>query len=461
MTNYLQEAFQRLSLLEDDFPLSETDSLTKLKEYMEDDIEMPEDEVIIDPEADKETELQDNYIGKVIIECSSCHTRLYKDEDDVVIDEETNLANVGDECPVCGSITGYNVIGKIENYDADRDLEAEAEAAEAEEEAAEDESNVPMVVDSEGEESEDDEFAEALKETLKEESDKPEEELEESVNEDDVCPDCGENPCVCEDKKFKKIRESKLEEMKNSDKLKKNAKKLKEEDCEECKEELKEDLNEVEVHTDEGEVGVSKDGSKVTVDFGTTEEPMEAPETGEEMIAPLDDEDVANIEDNVAPEEEGELDDMSLEEPAEEPVEEEPTDEENTGEFDEFDEESFDDMGESYMRRVYENVQSYKTTDISENDGTLIVEGIITFTNGKEKNTKFVFENAQETKRGNIILEGYNSTFSSSKKSFIVKGSAVNGKYISESLLYNYTVKQLNESNNSETIKVRGRVKRK
>ena len=83
MTNYLQEAFQRLSLLEDDFPLSETDSLTKLKEYMEDDIEMPEDEVIIDPEADKETELQDNYIGKVIIECSSCHTRLYKDEDDV------------------------------------------------------------------------------------------------------------------------------------------------------------------------------------------------------------------------------------------------------------------------------------------------------------------------------------------------------------------------------------------
>ena len=458
MTNYLQEAFQRLSLLEDDFPLSETDSLTKLKEYMEDDIEMPEDEVIIDPEADKDTELQDNYIGKVIVECSSCHTRLYKDEDDVVIDEETNLANVGEECPVCGSITGWNVIGKIESYDADRDLEAEAEAAEAEEEeATEEESDVPMEVDSEGEESEDDEFAEALKETLEEECDKPEEELEESVNEDDVCPDCGENPCVCEDKKFKKIRESKLEEMKNSDKLKKNAKKLKEEDCEEHKDELKEDLNEVEVHTDEGEVGVSKDGSKVTVDFGTTEEPMEAPETGEEMIAPLDDEDVANIEDNVAPEEEGELGDM----PLEEPVEEEPTDEESTGEFDEFDEESFDDMGESYMRRVYENVQGYKTTDISENDGTLIVEGVITFTNGKEKNTKFVFENAQETKRGNIILEGYNSTFSSSKKSFIVKGSAVNGKYISESLLYNYTVKQLNESNNSETIKVRGRVKRK
>ena len=474
MTNYLNEAFQRLSLLEDDFPLSENDAIKRLQEYMADDIEMPEEEVIIDPEAEDENDLQDSYIGKVILECGACHTRVYNDEEDVVIDEETGMANVGDECPVCGATTGWNVIGKIESYDADRDVEAEAEKIEDGEEEEIEEPEEPS------DEPVDDDI-----DVEEEAEEEVEESLDEALEDDDVCPECGNNPCTCMDKKHKKIKEAK-----NSDVLKKKLKGLKEKaDCDEdLKEELEqsdlqasdelaveddkrlEDPNDDPVEEDpqvleEGIENLSLDtedthmemtsdeNGKVTVStepLGASEEPMEG-----EMIAPLDSEEQAEIEANEPEVEVGE-DEFSLEEPVEgeEPVEDE-------SEFDEFDEESFDEMGESYMRKVYENVDSFKTTNVSEHNDQLIVEGVIKFSSGKEKNTKFIFENAKQTKRGKIVLEGINSTFSNTKKSFILKGSVNNKKYISESMIYSYKTKQLNESNESEVIKVHGRVKRK
>ena len=651
MTNYLNEAFQRLSLLEDDFPLSENDAIKRLQEYMADDIEMPEEEVIIDPEAEDESDLQDSYIGKVILECGACHTRVYNDEEDVVIDEETGMANVGDECPVCGATTGWNVIGKIESYDADRDVEAEAEKIEDGEEEEIEEPEEPS------DEPVDDDI-----DVEEEAEEEVEESLDEALEDDDVCPECGNNPCTCMDKKHKKIKEAK-----NSDVLKKKLKGLKEEaDCDEdLKEELEqsdlqasdelaveddkrlEDPNDDPVEEDpqvleEGLLGailggvagnwlggkfgkellgtsagaaigsalgditynkifgkllddensiqailrksilaagagasadllkqytplfdkigdwISKSGDtkvnltsdqlntfkelssmadsakneddskniisklvslfskkdndnkkkfslnlggkianfikdkainyatrklvgeslqgedlliegienlsldtedthmemtsdengKVTVStepLGASEEPMEG-----EMIAPLDSEEQADIEANSAEDDLAAEDELSLEEPVE-----------DEGEFDEFDEESFDEMGESYMRKVYENVDSFKTTNVSEHNDQLIVEGVIKFSSGKEKNTKFIFENAKQTKRGKIVLEGINNTFSNTKKSFILKGSVNNKKYISESMIYSYKTKQLNESNESEVIKVHGRVKRK
>ena len=123
--------------------------------------------------------------------------------------------------------------------------------------------------------------------------------------------------------------------------------------------------------------------------------------------------------------------------------------------------ESFDEMGESYMRKVYENVKGFKTTNVAEKNDSLIVEGLITFESGKQKKTQFIFENARQTKRGKVVLEGINKTFSDSKKSFVLKGSVVGKKYISESMIYSYKTQQLNESNDSEVVKVHGRVKRK
>ena len=59
-----------------------------------------------------------------------------------------------------------------------------------------------------------------------------------------------------------------------------------------------------------------------------------------------------------------------------------------------------------------------------------------------------------------MILEGKNETFSKSGKAFRLKGTFNEGAYTCKSLIYSYNVSILNESNESETVKVAGRVKR-
>lgn len=143
MENYILEAFQKLRLIEDDFDLSaDRDVVDELKSFVADDIEEIPDEPIIDVTAEDEEDLSDNYIGKVILECTCCHSRIYKDEADVVIDEESELANIDEECPVCGTAMGYTVIGKIEKFDDDvnfEDADEEEEEVELENDPAEEE----------------------------------------------------------------------------------------------------------------------------------------------------------------------------------------------------------------------------------------------------------------------------------------------------------------------------------
>jgi hypothetical protein len=76
----------------------------------------------------------------------------------------------------------------------------------------------------------------------------------------------------------------------------------------------------------------------------------------------------------------------------------------------EFDEESFDELGESYLKRVYENVESYKTTKVgmTQDHSRLVVEGVITFGSGNKKNTVFSFTPHDATKSGKVRFLGEN-----------------------------------------------------
>ena len=107
------------------------------------------------------------------------------------------------------------------------------------------------------------------------------------------------------------------------------------------------------------------------------------------------------------------------------------------------------------LKKVYDNVKSFKTTNLVEDTNGLMVEGLITFTSGKERKTTFNFTESKKLKSGKVILEGYNNTFSKSKKAFSLKGSIEDKKFVSESLGYHYITKNLNES-----IRVNGKVKR-
>ena len=579
MEFYLKEAFQSLKLLEDDFNLTADQGvIDELQSFVADDIEAPAEEEIIDVEADEVEDLQDNYIGKVILECDSCHTRIYKDIADVIIDEDSGLANVEEECPVCSNAFGWNVIGRIEKFDADAFKE---EPKDEEEVEVEEEPDIS-----------DEEIGEALKEALNEDRfedgsvdqemlngdvynalsdvayenevnggtntkagfekaeknfndkffslddrdfdedidvhvDQPEDSDDVAINVDaddelheefENPEDVGANPETASDhvEKLETPMDNPVEELPdklvvNESKLTEDAKAVRElvseylndklvdlndnlaftiakeipdYDPEWCNEEgfgdlvdaadlaqdeyteallnllfanapveesLKEDLNEVEVHTDEQDIEVKNENGKVVVEVGNPEEQEDAAE--DEMIAPLDAKEITDIENN---------EEQSAEEVATEDelgAEEEPTEDEL--DIDEFDEESFDEIGESYLHRVYENVNSFKTTGVTLNKGQLVVEGLIKFNSGKEKKTSFVFEGFKNTKRGKVVTEGKNETFSKSNKAFVLKGTLSDKKFISESLIYNYTAKTINESNESEATRVYGRAVRK
>lgn len=137
MTNYLSEAFKELDILNEDVFDLDKDGLEDLRDFQDED----EEEVIdvIDPEAETEEELEDSYIGKVILDCSVCHTDIYKDKEDVIIDEETELANVGEECPYCFSIDGFKVIGEVKpfvetEFETEDDVEVKVDGEEVEDE---------------------------------------------------------------------------------------------------------------------------------------------------------------------------------------------------------------------------------------------------------------------------------------------------------------------------------------
>lgn len=218
-------------------------------------------------------------------------------------------------------------------------------------------------------------------------------------------------------------------------------------------EELLESIENVSIDTeDETMTMTTKEDGGVVIETSPKEEfeetfgeekPTEL-ENGDEMIAPLDPE----TEDELGITDESE-EDMNFdfgEETHESPEED--------VDIDEFDEETFDGLGESYLRRCYENVNSFKTTNVICNENLLTVEGNIGFKSGNVKKTSFIFE-AKESNNGKYVFEGYNNEINIGKKAFRLNCSIDNKKIIPESLSYNYRSKNdLNES-----VKLHGTVK--
>ena len=153
-------------------------------------------------------------------------------------------------------------------------------------------------------------------------------------------------------------------------------------------------------------------------------------EPAEETIVPLTDEDAAEI----AAENSDDSVDIDI---------------------DEVDEEELGGLGESYLKRVYDNVKSFKLSECRCNDKALMVEGLITFNSGKTLKTSFNFKPSHITKTGKVKLIGENLTLTKSKNAFTLTGRMNGSKLLSESLTYNYKT----QNTGTQSQKVYGRVK--
>lgn len=233
------------------------------------------------------------------------------------------------------------------------------------------------------------------------------------------------------------------------------------EDLDELKkvnESLKESFEKATIETADSKLSMESDDSgKVTV----VSEPKKVDEDtyeGPETIAPVAEETADVIEANTEEsksEETPEEEEESMEEV--ETEKDMPEDSEDI-DIDEFDENEFNSLGESYLKEVYNNVDSFKTVRGYINGDSLKLEGIITFKSGKKLNTSFLFESNLITKTGKVKLLGENLQFAQRKNSFTLTCSVKDKKLVMEALTYNYNAK---DASTGKSKRIYGTVKNK
>lgn len=596
--SYLTEAFKALDALnEDTFSVSD-DGIKKLAEF-EDNDDLVDEITVYDADAEDKGDLEDSYVGKVIVDCNVCHSKIYKDKSDVFIDEETQNANIDEECPYCYSTDGFKVIGEVAPMTTETEEKVEVEDGIEEslneatvspnsildwlsdhEQAWKDftmyfagtdlsqlstseivdwisehdelysdyeryfnineslseatvtdykgslsnilvknqdkiskmatKGEIVKFLDSITDEVRDKNYLETVKRNMQKKNDfgalqyiygiilsgegkgvtesleenigtdideyqqwvdydmkrygkisdqtnkeikeaglqvvkdkygdyqviagKYDESLKEDLDRDlsiisdiidnykditgydivDIFEKDSDEPVFNQeivDKTSDKIKEYVLNKYniditKDSDILYELDNKLLD-----IKPKLiNESVKDVTITTDDSKTTMtSDDKGKVTL----TTEPVEQ-HKDDEVIEPLTDETEAEIEANDGEE------DIDIED---------------------FDEESFDELGEGYFKNVYENVNSFKTSNITTKDNNVIVEGVITFDNNVKKNTSFLFESANKTKNGKYRFIGENLNVTKGNKAFSLIGNVTDKKFLSESMNYNYRIK--------------------
>lgn len=417
------DAFKALNALEEDvFDVNAEDS-EKLKQFL-DGAEDIDYEIIVDPDAETEEEVQDSYEGDVILKCAICQQDIFKKPEEVIINDELGIANETEECPYCHSIEGFKVIGQVAPFvESDKETEEDTETIEVNDTEIDNKEDAEVKEDNTEDTTFDLDEALGIKKDLKE-SDKP---AATSIEDAQKWVDY-------DMKKYGRIS------AKTNKLVKKAGFQIIKDDhgdyevtagqFEACKEDIKEDFEKVDIETDKEKMSMTaEENGKITV----TTEPKE---NSEEMIAPLD----LEVEDKF--------------EVVDEPKEED----ESTIDIDidEFDEDTFDELGEKYLKRVYENVRSFKTTQGKIKGNSIKLEGVITFKSGKVGKTSFIFEGKSATKNKEVVFEGLNTNFARGKKAFILKGNIQDKKLVCESLTYNYTGK---DAATNQSKRLYGRVK--
>lgn len=143
MENYnINDAFKALEGLNEDIFSADDKGIEELRSFYDGDTDF-EAEDIVDVEAKTKEDLKDSYVGHVILRCPICTTLIYKLPKEVILDEDTAYVNVGEECPVCSSVDGWDIVGQVVDFDK------ESLNVEDEDDGEESDSDVKIKVDDE------------------------------------------------------------------------------------------------------------------------------------------------------------------------------------------------------------------------------------------------------------------------------------------------------------------------
>lgn len=124
----LTEAFKALDNLEEDVFSVNDEGIEKLQNFIKNDDSVDELNVYdLDVEDDTKKELDSCHVGDVILDCCVCHSKIFKPISEVVINNEKEVANEGEECPYCYSVDGFKVVGEVTPLENTEDVEVEIE----------------------------------------------------------------------------------------------------------------------------------------------------------------------------------------------------------------------------------------------------------------------------------------------------------------------------------------------
>ena len=92
----ISDAFKELNSLKESeqFELRNDKEVEKLADFLEDEEISEPIEQIVDINAENENELQDSYVGDIIIECPTCKTKMYTKEEVLKLMKENNTAKI-------------------------------------------------------------------------------------------------------------------------------------------------------------------------------------------------------------------------------------------------------------------------------------------------------------------------------------------------------------------------------
>ena len=96
--------------------LLDKDEVEEGKKFIEEDND-EHIEQVVDVDADTVEELKDSYVGNVLLRCPVCKTPIFKKPELLEKDEDSDVYNVGETCPHCGSKDGFELVGQIATLD--------------------------------------------------------------------------------------------------------------------------------------------------------------------------------------------------------------------------------------------------------------------------------------------------------------------------------------------------------
>lgn len=438
----LMEAFKALDQLNEDVFSVDAEGIKKLNDFMQNDdsvdelsvfdIDSTEDDAIRDDEECNE--------GDMILDCCVCHSKVFKPISEVVVDEESQIANAGEECPYCFSLEGYKIVGQVK-ASGEEEASVDEEASESDEDSIQDELDV----------------AEEVSDAPISDLDSDEEaEVEESVKDRII-------KCRMKDRRIGESVDLLTKDNTIASLLRDNMDKLSSiTDVNELRDAIMDLVNESDIANKPAALKLKRDlyskksigallstigtymtGEKVIkVGRNSTKSRKESfkhrrnikesfkhrriTENVDTIKITSDDITISMDSDNDEAESiEGTKDNFIVE-----PVSDEAKEQID---FNSIDRESAEDAIEESLKESFGNVKFFRCSNIVPRNNRFIVEGVIGFNSGRKRNTNFVFKPRKITE-SKVIFKGYSKELQESVKSMSLVCRNRGKKCIAESL---------------------------